>query len=137
MFKKNLFTATIALCIFLSVFGYAQITQAQTAPTQTTDANIENWTFNVSEFLKIKGQEEYTSITQFIVAIINFVLKIVAAVIIGIIVIAGLRLIVSNADENSIQKGKEAFTSAILGLLIVLAAYVITLFVQGILYKTS
>lgn len=132
MIKKKFFTAAIVLFFtFLPIFCYGE-----TATAQTADSSIENWTFNVSQFLKVNEQQQYKSITKFIVAIINFVLKIVAAVIVGIIVIAGLRLIVSNADENSIQKGKEAFMNAILGLLIVLSAYVITLFVQGLLYKT-
>lgn len=91
-------------------------------------------TFSITN-LKIEKQIQYTDIGSFIVDVINFILKLVTAILTGVIVFAGVRLIVSMGNENATQRGKDILINAILGLLLVLSAYIITVFVQYLIYQ--
>lgn len=120
-FKKIIFTiVTIAILM----------------PFSTTFADLKNETFNINEYLITDGQAAHEGdLTKFVIRIINLFLEIVAAIMIGIVVIAGLRLITAAGGENAIQKGKDILINAIIGFLIILAALSITLFVQYTLYS--
>lgn len=100
-------------------------------------ADLENETFDTKKFLNLDGtaQTQFTDPTDFVVKAINFILEIIAAVIIGVIVIGGFMLIISSGDETAISRGKDIIFNAVIGLLIVLAALVITIFVQALLYQ--
>lgn len=100
-------------------------------------AELENETFNTGTYLNLdrSTQTPFTDPTDFVVKAINFILEIIAAVIIGVIIIGGLMLIISSGDETAISRGKDIIFNAVIGLLIVLAALVITMFVQALLYQ--
>ncbi len=112
------------------------LTIAILMPASSTFADLKNETFNVNEYLITDNQARHEGdLTKFVVRIINLFLEVIAAIMIGIIVIAGLRLITSGGSENAIQKGKDILINAIIGFLIILAALSITLFVQYTLYQ--
>jgi hypothetical protein len=100
-------------------------------------ANIENETLDVSDVFNTTGQKQFASISDFIVTTINFILNFATAVIMGVIVIAGLRFISAGGEENAVQRGKDILINALIGLIIVLAAKAIVLFVEFLFYQPT
>ncbi|MBI5755085.1 hypothetical protein HZA41_02605 [Candidatus Peregrinibacteria bacterium] len=124
--QKNLIK--IALIMILGIMT-ANITSFALA-----NSYLKDETFPIKN-LSVNGQTQYTDIGNFIVAVINFILKLVTAILTGVIVFAGVRLIVSAGNENATQRGKDILINALLGLLLVLSAYIITVFVQYLIYQ--
>lgn len=73
-----------------------------------------------------------TSITEIILTIIAFILELALLLAVVAIIVAGIYLIVSNGDEGQKDKAKKIITYAIIGILVILLARVIILFVVGI-----
>jgi hypothetical protein len=66
-----------------------------------------------------------------IVNIVNILLFIVGAIAVIMIVIGGLRYILTQGDQSSIQQAKNTVLYSIIGLIIALLAYAIVNFVVG------
>lgn len=118
-----------------------QLAFAEDQPTQfnATDHNSDE-SLNVKDVLSADGQtqtyltEEGTPVVNFILDIINFITRVLGAVAIVLIIIGGLMMIVSEGEENRLEKGKTIFTSAIIGLVIVMFSYIVVRFVQSLFY---
>ena len=75
----------------------------------------------------------YEGITSAIAKIVNYVLNILLILGVAFIVIAGIRLIVSGGDEGEKDKAKTIILYVAAGIIIVLLAKVIVLFVNSFL----
>ena len=126
-FAIFLFICTIAL----QVMGGATTVYAQekepAAPAK----------LNVGKYLVAKdlGQQKPVSIGQYIVRLINLLSLVIGSFSFTAIVIGGVILVISAGSEGTLQKGKDIIKYAIIGLVIGLAAYYITSFVQSIFYE--
>ena len=94
--------------------------------------------FNLSN-LKADGQEQSylksgNPIGSFIIQVVNFLVLTIGSVCFIALVIGGFVLLTSHGNENSVTKGKEIITNALIGLVVVLRAYFITAFVQSLFY---
>lgn len=92
--------------------------------------------FNVKSFLTTTGQEKQPfDIGSYLVRIINLLSQLIGAVAFLALVIAGIILLTSGGSETQLTKGKDIIKYAIIGLVVALAAYFITAFVQSIFYE--
>lgn len=73
------------------------------------------------------------SIRNVIIQILNFVLNFLALVAVIVIIIAGIRLIVSQGEEEAKEKAKKTIIYVIAGLIVILLAKVIVNFVTTII----
>jgi hypothetical protein len=159
--------STLAFKILLTgivlILNFGQI--AQTMATEPAPANPvpsgsgdlsrdEYSSFNVSEYLTIKGQENGIKGTQdqkylktdkganpnptasFILQAINLVALTAASLSFLAIVAAGFLMMTSAGNETQRTKGIDILTRAIIGLVITLSAYFIVSFVQNLLFET-
>lgn len=78
------------------------------------------------------GISSETSITVIILNIIAFILDIALILAVLAIIVAGIYLIVSNGDEGQKDKAKKIITYVIIGILVILFARVIVVFVVNI-----
>lgn len=130
------FWAKICILIFSGILIFSLI------PAKPIFASDVTESFNVTKYLKADGQnQKYINSTNpiaaFIVDVINFILKIISAITVLIIVISGFWLITARGDTNQVQRGKEILINSILGLVVVLSAYLIILFIQSLIYSSS
>lgn len=79
-------------------------------------------------------EDESPPVFLFILDVINFITRIIGTLAMVLIILGGLMMIVSEGDENRLQKGKGILEAAIVGLIIALASYVIVRFVQSLFY---
>ena len=81
----------------------------------------------------ISGLSSDTSVNSIVTKIINFVLNLVLIFGVLAIVIAGIYLITSNGDEGQKDKAKMIILYVAIGIIVVLMAKVIVLFVNNLL----
>ena len=96
--------------------------------------------FNVNSYLTASGQEQKyfktgNPIGSFIIQIVNFLVLSIGSVCLIAIVAGGFVLLTSHGNENQLTKGKDIIKYAVIGLVIVLASYFITAFVQSLFYE--
>ncbi len=88
-----------------------------------------NTKVNLADFNPIKAQD----IMGLIRAIVDFVLKIGAAVVILFVIYSGFLFVTAQGNEDKISKAKTAFFWTIIGALIILGAYTLS----GIICETA
>lgn len=76
------------------------------------------------------------SIRQVILSVLNFVLNFLALVAVVVIVIAGIRLIVSQGEEEPREKAKKTIIYVVAGLIVILLAKVIVNFATNVFNNT-
>ncbi len=85
--------------------------------------------------LQIEGQTSFSSFSGWLGKAIDLLVKMVGVVALVFVVVAGFRLVVAAGNDNEIQKAKSMLQYSIIGLVITLLAYLIVIFIQGILYS--
>lgn len=110
---------------------------------ESSKSTVED-SFKVTDFLTPPGatkpaqpenvRVENAPIFHFISETINFLVAIVGSFSLLIFIIGGIYLLVSEGQEDRIQKGKQAMVFSIIGLAIALMAYAITTIVQSIFF---
>ncbi len=76
------------------------------------------------------------SIRDVILSVLNFVLNFLALVAVVVIVIAGIRLIVSQGEEEPREKAKKTIIYVVAGLIVILLAKVIVNFATNVFNNT-
>jgi hypothetical protein len=116
-----------------------------TAPTKP----LYDATFDVQNVLKLEGQkqdatyftkgqafeENRSPIVKLIVYVIEFVTKIIGSVAMILVIIGGFVLMVSQGNQQTLDKGKEIIKYAFFGLMITFASYTIGVFIQSVFYQ--
>lgn len=92
-------------------------------------------TFSVGEILKADGQKGEYEISAYIVRLINFLALLIGSCAFLAIIIGGLMLVTSAGKEAQVTKGKDIIKYAIIGLVVAMASYYITAFVQSVFYE--
>lgn len=67
----------------------------------------------------------------FLGKIVNILIFIIGAISVIMIIVGGLRYVLSGGDQNSIKAGKDTVLYAVIGLLVSMMAYAIVKFVIG------
>jgi hypothetical protein len=111
-----------------------------TAVLVYADANeITNMKFDTCKTLpgsagcSTTGTGQPGTLSTFAGKAIGIMLQLVAVLGIAVAVYGGFRMIISQGNDTKIQKGTRAFTEAIIGIVIVLLAYVMISFIQGLI----
>ncbi|MBU0898154.1 MAG: hypothetical protein ABIJ83_02215 [Patescibacteria group bacterium] len=79
------------------------------------------------------GKDKYeTSVSGVIGKVVGAVLAFVGAIFLILVIYGGFTWMLARGNEAEVTKAKDLITSAIVGLIIVLAAYAITKYVGGI-----
>ena len=89
--------------------------------------------FGDPEIEGLPGQADEDSIRDTIIAVIEFILSFLALVAVVVIIIAGIRLILSQGEDDAKDKAKKTIFYALIGLVIVLLAQVIVGLVTNVL----
>ncbi len=75
------------------------------------------------------GFERSTKVGDIVAAIIKAALSLLGIIFIILIIIAGYNWMTAGGDEEKIRKAKDTLKRAIIGLLIIVTAYAITVFI--------
>lgn len=137
-FKATLVKAPIKAILGLMLWS-AFSSQISIVPIARADA-VSN-SFDVCkyfDFLNVRcadnadgGQDIYDLMTN----IVNFILSIAASVALAMMVYAGFLLIFSSADPDKAQDAKKIITWAIVGLIIIMTAFIITTGIKEFIYQ--
>ena len=122
--------------ILLPVFWLVNLCFAIPMALAEGTAPASTGSFNVNVYLTTKGQEKSpTDIGQYILRLVNFLTLMIGSFAFLAIVIGGIMLLTSAGKEQQVTKGKDIIKYAITGLVVALASYFITAFVQSIFYE--
>jgi len=133
--KKSLIIIWLILTIipFASITVYAQDDES-IIPTKF-DVSILSPDEESPKYLPGEGEiPDQEPIVQILLDGIRIAVQIIGSVAILAIVAGGIVLITAGGNDNQLQKGKTIFLYAILGLIIALASYIITTFIQSTFY---
>jgi hypothetical protein len=100
----------------------------------TSDQDQGYFTASTNEGTAGGDQDLTPPIIAFILDIINFITRIIGSIAMILIIVGGLMMIVSQGDENLLQKGKGVVTAAVIGLVITMFSFIIIKFFQSIFY---
>ena len=85
--------------------------------------------YKQSEALREKAGFEMTTVEFIVADIIKVFLSLLGIIFVILIIIAGFHWMTASGDEAKIEKAKKLMSRAIIGLIIIVAAYAITKFV--------
>lgn len=118
---KKILTITLALFLFFSPFFM------QTAGAQLV-SNGEEMTSNADQVGQTAGFSSIT-IGMVIAGVIRASLGLLALIFVILTIVSGFRWMTAGGNEEQIKSARETLKTAIIGLIIVLAAYSITYFI--------
>lgn len=119
------FFITLLLLQLIIFTGYSTISQAQ-----ILDSNVvQKINDNVGAVQNQAGYDPDLSLGQVVAVVIRGFLGLLGVIFIILIVLAGYNWMTAAGDEEKIKKATSTIRSAIIGLLIIIAAYAITYFV--------
>jgi hypothetical protein len=78
-----------------------------------------------------------TQLVKIITTVINVILSLLGVILFVLIVYGGVLWMTSRGNEENVKKAKDIITDAIIGLVIVLAAYAISAYVVDALVKAT
>ncbi len=114
----------ISALIFLSFLNFSII------KAETLSGDVE--TFKESQeqhFLDKAGLEDDITIGEIVATLIQAVLGFLAIIFVVLILYAGFKWMTAGGNEEQIKEARETIKKAIIGLIIIIAAYSITYFV--------
>ncbi len=119
------------MAVFCLYFAFGNIGQAQAGALSQADPNAEllQGVTSIEEPLGLPS----TDIRQIVANIIRIALGLVGIVLIVIIMYGGFLWMTAGGNEEQIGKAKKILVNAIIGLIIILSAYAIVLFVMRML----
>jgi len=124
---KNL--AKISLITFLLVFSLSVVVapvQAQLAPDLQDDVTGE---LDIA-VTDVYNKDTDQSLPEIVGNTIKLILQFLGVILLVLVIYGGFLWMTSAGDEEKITKAKKIITSAVVGVLIVVLAYVITHFVM-------
>ncbi|MFA5947961.1 MAG: hypothetical protein WC806_03245 [Candidatus Gracilibacteria bacterium] len=140
--KKTLTTLIIGITL-INFLGLISVNNTANADTQA----LKDQTFDVGN-LKVTGdggsqsqgyfnKSNNSPIENVVLNIIVFATKVVGSIAMILLIASGFMFMVSQGNEQNLEKAKSIGTYAVIGLIIIFLSYIITLFVQSIFITTS
>lgn len=137
---------TIILAALLINLGFAIIPKVFAANEELTET-----TFPVKDILRLPGTGTaadqpgayyndpagHSPIVSFILRVINFAMKIIGSIAIILFIIAGFMMMFAGGNQQNLDKAKDIFKYALIGLIVAFLSYVIVIFVQSIFVTTT
>jgi len=128
--KKFISNITVATLAFLPMVASAQTPGPGILNLQNEGSKVTKGVYGSD----INNQTIYTN---YIVNIINWVLGFLGIAAVILIIYGGILWMTSMGDDKGAKKGKEVIMNAVIGLAIILGAYVIVNFVITALIKVT
>jgi len=129
--KKTVIGLSLAATLLFPVAAFAQTPPAPTGTPTTTDAKGQ-----VCEGVGLAtgstGCDQpagSTSVDSVIVTVVNILSFVVGVAAVIMIIIAGLKYVMSSGDSNSVNSAKNTILYSIIGLVVAIASQVIVRFV--------
>ena len=119
---KNIFLSLISIFSLLSV--PIAVSQSALALDSSAESGFEKG-------IKDTGGSSGQSVSSFIQSIINILLFIAGVIAVVMVVIGGLRFVLSNGDSGATSKARNTIIYALVGLVITIMSYAIVNFVLG------
>lgn len=117
---------SIAFILSLSIFLFV----ASTSSAQLIEGDALKGMQDTSNEVRMSsGLSSTASVGSIIAAIIRTALGLLAAIFLVLMIFAGVQWMTAAGNESKIGKAQETIKAALIGLIIVLAAYAITYFV--------
>lgn len=135
--KKILFLIILPALFFQFFVFTPQITTARAVGP--ADLNNQQGFGNGGEISKTFGETSDPKDPREIIGnVIKIVLGLIGIIFVCLLVYAGFTWMTANGEEEKVSKAKETISRAIIGLIIILSAYGVTLFVmRAILASTK
>jgi hypothetical protein len=126
-------TKHVLAAVFLSVFALATIMSV--LPARADQSLIDSQT-GLNDIGAVYGNTTPQDIRTIVGKIINIVLGFLGVIFLALTVFAGFQYMTSGGNEEKNKKAIALLTNAVIGLVIILAAWLITRFTIIILNKT-
>lgn len=125
MLKKS-FKKNIGIIIFLLLIG---LNFAFAASADTTRVDLQNQLDTAANSSWSSKPANSTSLSGIVAIVIKAFLGLLGIIFLVLIIYAGFEWMTAQGDEEKVTKAKDTLTRAIIGLVIIIAAYSITYFV--------
>lgn len=126
MIKKLIISLTVFLVAISPIFVLAQ---DQTVVTSTNSGLSKTMDKQVDAFQLRADFSNASSAEDIIAAIISVALSLLAIIFIVLMIVSGYQWMTAGGNEEQVKKAQSRIKNAIIGLVIVILAYVITAFV--------
>jgi hypothetical protein len=123
--KINIFKKQILSLLLLSALFLPVIASAQTISASST-GDIDRMS---NAFRSAAGYNPNTTVTNVTAQIIRVVLSLLGILFTVLIIVSGYQWMTAGGNDDAVKKAKSRMSNAIIGLVIVLAAYIITAFI--------
>jgi amino acid transporter len=131
--KKKIFLVVALLALIFNVnFAMAQEESSESetaesvAPSNDFKEGMESQT---DALLESSGIDPTISAENVVASIINMVLSLLAVLFVVLIIVSGYQWMTAGGNEEQVKKAQSRIKNAIIGLIIIVAAYAITAFV--------
>lgn len=129
----------ITLSIFILLFGlvlFSHQTLAQSATDDSFGFNQQLSNIATNAGYNPANQDE-TTLEKTISTVINVVLSLVGVLFMILMIYGGLMWMTAGGDDKKVEKAQDTIRAGIIGLVIVIAAYAISIFVISKLWGTT
>ncbi|MDD3711609.1 MAG: hypothetical protein PHP37_03360 [Patescibacteria group bacterium] len=113
----------IGLFSFLIIFGSASFVSADTASSTGLASK------QTSAFLKTAGFSETAQAEGIISVIVRMLLSFLAIIFVVLMIFSGYQWMTAGGNDEQVKKAQSRIKNAVIGLIVVILAYVITAFV--------
>ena len=125
MTKKIIKNLTI--CLLSIAFVFVLMTQTKAAVYDFATNSGLNTTANVAKYTTT----ETSTIEDIICTVINIILGLVGVIFMGLVIYGGFTWMTAQGNEENVKKANKILFAALFGLIVTLAAYVISYFLIG------
>jgi nitrate reductase gamma subunit len=122
--KKSFFLALLSLLIFPVIAINQAAGQLVNTPDEMDRATQETW---------LSSNLSQVEVGQLVARGIQVVLGFLAVIFLALTLVSGFKWMTAGGNEEQVKKAQSTLKSAIIGLLIVLAAYTVTYFIFRVL----
>ncbi|WKZ24786.1 MAG: hypothetical protein QY321_04220 [Patescibacteria group bacterium] len=136
MFYKKFISLLLALFIFVSpVFVLAQEEEENNEPSQTQQSF--GFGDRLSTVASVYSPENSASIEDRIGSIIAVILSLLGILFLILMLYGGYNWMTAAGDEEKVKKAGSTIRSAVIGLIIVIASYAVSVFVVARIWSSS
>ena len=126
---KPLSILFVSILFFISVIGISQA-------GFLTPVKTNKFTDNINKVSSTTYQTKTKNINDITATVIQAVLGVLGIIFIVLMFLSGFKWMTADGNEEQVTKAKTTITNLVIGLVLVLAAFIITYSLSGILSKT-
>ena len=137
MFKQKLLSFFILGCLMFSMGAFALVGDVNADNIKDTITNGANQSGGLDDVAtNVYGAQKTTELEDMIVFVINAILGLLGIIFLVLTLYAGFLWMTAAGNDEQVTKAKSILTAAIIGVVIIVAAYAITNFVLEAVLQT-